>query len=94
MISTTWQTAPFTFPRMQRQCSRSGCAEAATATLTYQYTHAQAWLDDLSAERDPHDYDLCVRHTARLSVPNGWRLEDRRSGGVLALSGGITRLAG
>jgi hypothetical protein len=78
---------------MQRQCSRSGCAEPATATLTYQYGRAQVWLDDLSSEREPHDYDLCVRHTARLSVPNGWRLEDRRSSKVLAFSG-VSRLAG
>ncbi|MCU1503568.1 MAG: hypothetical protein JWM12_2922 [Ilumatobacteraceae bacterium] len=78
---------------MQRQCSRCGCAEAATATLTYQYGRALVWLDDLSGERDPHDYDLCVRHTSRLSVPNGWRLEDRRSTRVLEFTG-FTRLAG
>ena len=29
--------------------------------------------------RDPHGYDLCERHAARLRVPHGWRLEDRRS---------------
>ena len=78
---------------MQRQCSRSGCAEPAIATLTYQYGRAQVWLDDLSDERDPHAYDLCVRHTARLSVPNGWRLEDRRSSKVLAFTS-FSRLAG
>jgi hypothetical protein len=47
-------------------------------TLTYQYGRAQVWIDDLSVERDPHDYDLCDRHATKLSVPNGWRLEDRR----------------
>ena len=62
-----------------RQCSRTGCAERATITLTYQYGRAVAWVDDLHAERDPHSYDLCDRHGDRVSVPNGWRLEDRRS---------------
>jgi hypothetical protein len=78
---------------MQRQCSRSGCAEVATATLTYQYGRAQVWLDDLSPERDPHGYDLCVRHTGRLSVPNGWRVEDRRTALLFAFSGS-DRIAG
>ena len=63
---------------MTRHCSRTGCAEMATATLTYQYARSVAWLDDLSGERDPHSYDLCERHAARLGVPHGWRLEDRR----------------
>jgi len=61
---------------MNRQCSRSGCAQVASSTLSYQYGRAIVWLDDLTDSRDPHDYDLCERHTARLSVPNGWRLED------------------
>ena len=76
---------------VQRQCSRSGCAEPATATLTYFYAGSAVWVDDLSGERDPHSYDLCARHAARLSVPNGWRMDDRRSGRVLAFR---ERLAG
>jgi hypothetical protein len=63
---------------MQRQCSRTGCAAAATVTLSYQYGRAVAWIEHLSAERDPHSYDLCDRHSARLSVPYGWQLEDHR----------------
>jgi hypothetical protein len=78
---------------MNRQCSRSGCAQAATSTLSYQYGRAIVWLDDLTVSRDPHDYDLCERHTSRLSVPNGWRLEDRRSRRVLVFSA-APRLAG
>jgi hypothetical protein len=77
---------------MHRQCSRSGCAEPAITTLSYQYARSLVWLDDLSGERDPHNYDLCQRHTARLSVPNGWRLEDRRSRRQLVLT--ASRLAG
>lgn len=66
------------FLSVQRQCSRSGCADSAVVTLTYQYARSAVWLDELAAERDPHAYDLCQRHGARLSVPHGWRLEDRR----------------
>lgn len=79
---------------MNRQCSRTGCALPATSTLSYEYARSIAWLEDLSAERDPHSYDLCERHTGRLSVPNGWRLEDRRSRRELAASGGARLLAG
>jgi len=62
-----------------RQCSRSGCSQAAITTLTYQYQRSQVWLDDLTAERDPHCYDLCERHADALRVPQGWWVEDRRS---------------
>lgn len=55
----------------------------AIATLAYQYGRSLVWLDDLFDERDPHAYDLCARHADRLSVPNGWRLEDRRARRVL-----------
>jgi hypothetical protein len=64
---------------MNRQCSRPGCAEPAQATLTYHYARGAVWIDDLTAEREPHGYDLCERHAARISVPHGWRLDDRRS---------------
>ena len=46
--------------------------------MTYHYGRSQVWLDDLTAERDPHAYDLCDRHAARLSPPQGWQLRDRR----------------
>lgn len=48
-------------------------------TLTYRYAHAQVWLDDLAAERDPHAYDLCGRHAERLTAPRGWQIRDRRA---------------
>ena len=63
-----------------RLCSRTGCSEAAEVTLTYDYGHSQVWLDLLTAERDPHAYDMCLRHASRLSAPNGWHVEDRRFG--------------
>lgn len=62
-----------------RHCSRPGCAERATVTLTYEYGRSQVWLDDLRLNRDPHAYDLCRRHAARLSVPQGWHVADRRA---------------
>ena len=74
-----------------RQCSRTGCADPASATLTYQYGRAVVWLDDLLGERDPHAYDLCDRHAGRVSVPNGWRLEDRRERVLVSFA---PRLAG
>ena len=64
--------------RKVRQCSRPGCSEPATATLTYQYARGIAWLDDLADARDPHGYDLCDRHASRVKVPHGWRFDDRR----------------
>lgn len=65
--------------RNDRQCTRSGCAEAAACTLTYDYGQSHVWLDALAAERDPHAYDMCARHAERLSVPAGWQLDDRRA---------------
>ena len=65
---------------MARLCSRTGCSEPAAVTLTYRYAHAQVWLDDLAGERDPHAYDLCGRHAARLTAPRGWQVRDRRDG--------------
>ena len=61
-----------------RLCSRPGCAEPASATLTYQYERGSVWIDALLGEREPHTYDLCERHAGRVSVPRGWRLDDRR----------------
>ncbi len=62
-----------------RQCSRTGCSDAAAVTLTYDYRQSQVWIDRLAPERNPHDYDMCDRHADRLSVPRGWHLDDRRS---------------
>jgi hypothetical protein len=64
--------------RSLRQCSRSGCAERAVVSLTYEYGRSQVWIDALASERDPHAYDLCRRHAMGLSVPLGWKLADRR----------------
>lgn len=63
----------------ERQCSRTGCSDAAAITLSYHYGQSQVWIDHLSPEREPHMYDMCDRHAERLSVPRGWHLDDRRS---------------
>ena len=71
-------SGPFDTGDPTRHCSRPGCSERATVTLTYDYARSQVWLDELRTERDPHAYDLCRRHAGRQSVPLGWRLADRR----------------
>jgi hypothetical protein len=80
-----------TFIHMARHCSRSGCANEAELTLSYQYARSLVWLDDLTPEREPHSYDLCDQHARRLKPPSGWRLEDRRH---RTFAEGATRLAG
>ena len=73
-----------------RQCSRTGCAEPAAVCLSYDYARRSVWLDVPAEVRDPHSYDLCLRHAERVSVPHGWSLDDRRALTV----DGVDRLAG
>jgi hypothetical protein len=89
MSGADMPTAPLPTIRRSRQCSRPSCAEPAVATLTYQYGAGAVWIDDLTPEREPYGYDLCERHAARISVPHGWCLEDRRT-----VSDELARLAG
>ncbi|MBA2282894.1 MAG: DUF3499 family protein [Acidimicrobiia bacterium] len=63
---------------LTRQCARPGCSQPATATLTYDYAGQAAWLERLVAEKHPMTHDLCEAHADGMSVPQGWRLEDRR----------------
>jgi len=76
---------------VNRLCSRPGCASPAAATLTYNHARSAAWLGDLPAEREPHAYDLCAIHADGVSVPCGWKLDDRRTGRISFLA---DRLAG
>ena len=48
-------------------------------TLSFRYDARQASLADLSAEKDPAFYDLCVPHGDQLIVPRGWERLDRRT---------------
>jgi hypothetical protein len=58
-----------------RPCSRVSCRTAATMTLTYIYADSRAVLGPIAMFSEPHAYDLCERHAARLTVPNGWTVE-------------------
>jgi hypothetical protein len=62
---------------MTSHCARPGCTQPAAATLTYDYAGRTAWLDRF-VEPHPMSHDLCDRHAAGLTVPVGWRLDDRR----------------
>jgi hypothetical protein len=62
-----------------RHCARPTCGAPAAATLTYHYASRTVWLDNLDEEREPSAYDLCSGHAARLTVPVGWALDDRRT---------------
>jgi hypothetical protein len=43
-------------------------------TLTYIYSDSTAVLGPLATFSEPHSYDLCEKHSARLTVPNGWNV--------------------
>jgi hypothetical protein len=55
-----------------RRCSKSGCTERAVATLSYNYGEQVATLVPLQQYQEPHNYDLCLAHSERLTVPRGW----------------------
>ena len=60
--------------RSGRTCSRVSCRSIATMTLTYIYSESTAVLGPLATFSEPHSYDLCEKHSARLTVPNGWNV--------------------
>ena len=43
-------------------------------TLTYVYAESIAVLGPLATYSEPHAYDLCEVHGAKLTVPNGWQV--------------------
>ena len=57
-----------------RLCSKVACANDAVSTLTYDYADSMAVLGPLSFTAEPHTYDLCAKHSERLSVPQGWQV--------------------
>jgi hypothetical protein len=61
-----------------RLCARPGCSEVAEATLAFDYAQRVTWLVALAHEQHPMAYDLCHSHAQALTVPRGWRLDDRR----------------
>jgi len=44
------------------------------ATLTYVYADSTAVLGPLATYAEPHCYDLCARHSDRLTAPRGWEV--------------------
>lgn len=61
-----------THHRSSRVCSRAGCNLPAVKTLTYIYAQSTAVLGPLAMYAEPHSYDLCQSHSAKLTLPNGW----------------------
>ena len=57
-----------------RRCSRTACALPAVATLTYVYADRAAVVGPLAVHAEPHCYDLCEVHAARLTAPRGWEV--------------------
>lgn len=57
-----------------RPCSKVTCSLTAISTLTYDYGDSMAVLGPLSRVAEPHTYDLCEKHSERLSVPQGWQV--------------------
>src|SRR5881392_1696690 len=57
-----------------RRCSRTACGRPAVATLTYVYAESTAVLGPLATYAEPHCYDLCAPHSARLTAPRGWEV--------------------
>ena len=55
-----------------RCCSRTACKHPPVYTLTYVYRDSTAVLGPLAAYVEPHCYDLCEKHAARLIAPRGW----------------------
>ncbi len=58
--------------RSSRTCSRASCTLPAIKTLTYVYADSEAVLGPLAMYAEPHSYDLCLSHSEKLTLPNGW----------------------
>jgi hypothetical protein len=50
------------------------CQNQASVTLTYVYADSMVVLGPLSQSPEPHSYDLCAKHSERLSAPQGWQV--------------------
>lgn len=57
-----------------RRCTRTGCDAPAHQTLTYVYSDSTVVLGPLATYAEPHSYDLCIEHSAKLTAPRGWEL--------------------
>lgn len=57
-----------------RRCSRPGCGKPAVATLTYAYAESTAVIGPLAPASEPHSWDLCEEHAAKITAPLGWNM--------------------
>ena len=57
-----------------RLCARVGCGCVAEHSLTADYSEQIMAVGPLSPVRMPPALDLCPRHSAALSPPEGWTL--------------------
>ncbi|KAA0104678.1 DUF3499 domain-containing protein [Mycolicibacterium sp. P1-5] len=57
-----------------RRCCRPGCPHYAVATLTFVYSDSTAVVGPLAISREPHSWDLCIRHANGITAPRGWEL--------------------
>ena len=48
------------------------CPHLAVATLTYVYADSTMVVGPLATYAEPHCYDLCSAHSARMVPPRGW----------------------
>ncbi len=62
------------------------------ATLTYVYGDSTAVVGPLATRAEPHCYDLCPGHAARLTAPRGWELVRHEDDPVLAQSRSVDDL--
>lgn len=58
----------------ERTCSKATCAQAAMATLSFEYETSVAVIGMLSPRPEPGCFDLCHEHQARFTPPQGWQL--------------------
>lgn len=57
-----------------RLCARVGCGDVAELTLTADYSARVMAVGPLSPTRMPPALDVCARHGAALSPPEGWTI--------------------
>lgn len=57
-----------------RKCTRTPCGRPAVATLTYAYAERAVVVGPLATCAEPHAYDLCAAHAARMTAPRGWEV--------------------
>ncbi|HBX77295.1 MAG TPA: hypothetical protein DEG43_06600, partial [Acidimicrobiaceae bacterium] len=71
---------------MARSCRRPGCSRTAAATISYDASACQIWLDPIVGG-PLGGQPLCDHHVRHLSPPRGWVMVDRRESQVAILSG-------